>query len=108
MDYAMDEQELKYFEEKLVKQLEPNARSMFDKQQVIQKAKTMGIKFDNYGEEEFYIVVLMMYTDFGKTLGAGSVDVYVRMAKDWLEDKDSNLKYSDKLFEYLEKIVDAE
>lgn len=108
MDYAMDEQELKYFEEKLVKQLEPNTKTMFEKHNVLSKAKAMNINFDNYSENEFYVVVLMMFTDFGKTLGAGNVDVYVRMAKDWLEDKDSNLKYSDKLFEYLEKIVDAE
>lgn len=107
MDYAQEE-ELKYFEKKLMEQIEPNAKSMFEKQQIMSKAKANGIKFDNYSEEEFYIVVLMLVSDFGKTLGSSNADIYVKMAKDWLEDKDSNLKYSDKLYEYLEKIVDAE
>lgn len=108
MDYAMDEEELKHFEKKLKKQLDEKAKTMLEKNQVLDKAEKMDIDFEDYSEEEFYIVVLMMYTDFGKTLGATNPDVYIKMAKNWLEDDDSNLKYSDKLYEYLESIVEGE
>lgn len=107
MDYA-DEDELKYYEKKLSSQLDEKAKSMFKKDDVLEKAEKLGIKFEDYDEEEFYIVVLMMFTDFGKTIGTTNPDIYIRMAKNWLEDDDSNLQYSEKLYEYLEKIVDAE
>jgi len=49
----------------------------------------------------------MMVTDFGKTLGSASPDTYIKMAKNWLEDDDSTLKYSDKLYEYLDRIIEG-
>ena len=108
-DYRMDYgEDLKYYEKRLMEQIEPNVKNMLDKQQVLSKARNMGIRFDKYNEDEFFIVVLMMATDFGKTIGTSNIDVFIRMARDWLEDKDSNLKYADKLYEYLDRIVDGE
>ena len=55
--------------------------------------------------EEFYVTVLMLYTDYKKVIGNASIDPYIHMAKEWLKDPDSNLKYSDKLIAYHDCVV---
>ena len=106
MDYAEND-DLKYYEKKLLSQLDEKQKMMLKKEEVIKKAEQNNVRFEDYDEEEFYIVVLMMATDFGKTLGSSSPDTYIKMAKNWLEDDDASLKYSDKLYEYLDRIVDG-
>lgn len=106
MDYG-EEEDLKYYEKKLMNQLDERQKTMLKKEEILKKAEQSGVKFEDYSEEEFYIVVLMMVTDFGKTLGSASPDIYIKMAKNWLEDDDSTLKYSDKLYEYLDRIIEG-
>ena len=43
------------------------------------RANEMGIKFDKYSFEEFYVVVLMKYTDHCKTLGTANMDIYLKL-----------------------------
>lgn len=106
MDYAEND-DLKYYEKKLLSQLDEKQKMMLKKEEVIKKAEQNNVRFEDYDEEEFYIVVLMMVTDFGKTLGSSNPDTYIKMAKNWLEDDDASLKYGDKLYEYLDRIVDG-
>ena len=40
-----------------------------------------------------------------KTLGSASPEIYIKMAKDWLEDKDSELKGGEKLAVYHDCII---
>lgn len=63
------------------------------------------VEFNKFNEDEFYVTVLMMYTDYKNTLGKGNVDIYIRLAKDFLCDEDASVKYGEKLAVYYEDIV---
>ena len=69
----------------------------------MQKAKQMGIKFDKYNEEEFFTTYYMVMSDFPQI--ANDPHTYLAMAKDWLEDKDSEYQGSDKLAAYYYEVV---
>ena len=103
-DYGEDsekeyEEELKKWTEKLKKE----DRFGWSKEQIMQQAKSMGVKFEEYDENEFYATYLMMISDYPKS--ANEPHSYLAMAKAFLEDKDAKLKGSDKLCAYLYTIV---
>ena len=62
-------------------------------------------KYNNESKKEFYVTVLMMYTDYCKTLGTANFDVYLKLAKDWLVDDDIAVQGGEKLAAYHDKIV---
>lgn len=113
-DYAGDygetlsTQELDHWSKKLMKELEDKDKQFFSKENLKKKAQEMGIKFDKFKEEEFIVAVLMMYTDYCKTLGSANMDIYLRLAKDWLEDDDVAVKGGEKLAVYHDCIVEGE
>ena len=49
-----------------------------------------------------------MATDYGKTVGMNNIDQMLRMAYDWLDDKDSAIKGSEKLAVYYDEIICAD
>lgn len=108
-DYAegttLTNRELMDWSQKLMKELEEKDKNYFKYDNIEKKAKEMGMTFDKYSFDEFYTTVLMMVTDYCKTLGTANPDVYLRLSKDFLEDKDSALKYSDKLSAYYDCVV---
>lgn len=108
-DYAegttLTNRELMDWSQKLMKELEEKDKAYFKYDNIEKKAKEMGMTFDKYSFDEFYTTVLMMVTDYCKTLGTANPDVYLRLSKDFLEDKDSALKYSDKLSAYYDCVV---
>lgn len=108
-DYAegitLTNRELMDWSQKLMKELEEKDKNYFKYDNIEKKAKEMGMTFDKYSFDEFYTTVLMMVTDYCKTLGTANPDVYLRLAKDFLEDKDSGLKYGDKLSTYYDYVV---
>ena len=65
-----------------------NIKQFFSKENITNKAKQMGINFDKFTEEELEVATMMVYTDYCKTLGTSNMDLYLRLAKDWLEDDD--------------------
>ena len=69
----------------------------FDK--VIEQAKNMGVKFDDYSELEFYAIYLMHISDYPEK--SNDYNYYISMAKDWLEDDDVYYKGGDKVCSYL-------
>lgn len=110
-DYGMmelEDEDLEEWAEKLKKELEEKDKQFFSKENIKKKAEEMGIKFEKFTMPEFYVTVLMMYTDYCKTLGTANMDIYLRLAKDWLEDKDVSVKGGEKLAAYYENIVDAD
>lgn len=113
-DYAGDygenltKQELEHWNKKLMQEVEEKDKAFFSKENVKKKAQEMGIKFDKFNEEEFYLTALMMYTDYCKTLGTANMDTYLRLAKDWLEDKDVSVKGGEKLAVYHDCIVQGD
>ena len=104
MDYADMEkeyhEELKKWIEKLNKK---DTRIRVNKDQIIRQAKNMNVRFNDYTEEEFYAVYLMMIADYPNV--TNDYNVYLSMAKNWLEDDDVKVKGSDKLCTYLYEIV---
>ena len=110
-DYAgaespyLTDQELMEWDKRLLDSMEEHAKQSFKKEQVLKEAKEVGIRFDKFTELEFYVTVLMMYTDYHKTLGTANHDIYFKLAKDWLCDEDTALQYGENLAAYHDKVV---
>ena len=116
MDYGYDygnydmskEAEKEYCEdlEQWIEKLEPKDKFRLGKNQVIEKARTMGVQFKDYDELEFYAAYLAMVSDF-KSLHNILKDpaYYIHMAKDFLEDDDVKAKGGEKICKYLDYIV---
>lgn len=102
-DYAEADDEWKEHLKKWSEKLKKHDRFNMPKDQVLQNAKQMGIKFDEYDENEFLTTYYMVISDYPKI--ANEPHSYLAMAKDWLEDKDSALKGSEKLCAYYYEII---
>lgn len=113
MDYGEDEtmlskEELEEWCEELTEHLEQREKDMLKKDKVLKRAEEMGIKFEHFKPEEFYTTVVMLYTDYKKTLGTANIDIYLRLAKDWLMDDDVAMKHGEKLAAYYDNVVMAD
>ena len=103
----LTERELEEWAERLLHSVDKEHRDMLNKEHIVKESETMDVHFDKYTKHEFYVTVLMMYTDFCKTLGKASISIYLRLAKDWLEDDDIAVKGSEKLAVYYDSIVEG-
>lgn len=68
----------------------------FEKKQIADVAKTIGVKFDKYSHEELALVANMLYSDFCEALRnyiprdvEKEAMAYTKMAQAWLEDPDA-------------------
>lgn len=102
-DYADMDDKWKEHLDKWCKELKQYDRFNLPKEQIIQKAKQMGVSFNEYDEHEFITTYYMVMSDYPKI--ANEPHSYLAMAKDWLEDKDSKLKGSEKLCAYYYEVV---
>lgn len=112
-DYAsgeatLEKKDIDEWVEKLISQLDQEEKEVFKMENVINKAKGMGEKFEHYSPEELYVSTLMTYTDYKNRIGKNSVDIAIGLGKDFLCDKDSQLKYGEKLATYYDCIVMGE
>ena len=111
MDYGGDEtlsdRELMDWSKKLLKEVPEQYKNYFSLENMEKKAKEMGIEFKDFSFSEFYTTVLMMVTDYSKTLGMSNIDIYMRLAKDWLCDEDSSLQYGKKLSAYYDSVIEG-
>ena len=111
MDYAsqggeyLSDRDLQMWADKLMKKVEDKDKQFLSRENIRKRADEMGIKFEKYSFEEFYVVVLMKYTDHCKTLGTANMDIYLKLAKDFFEDDDTNVRYGEKLAAYYDYIV---
>jgi hypothetical protein len=62
---------------------------------------------EGFGEKELYVATLMVYTDYKQTIGQ-NVDLSVKIAYDWLADKDVKVRGAEKLAVYYDCIVEGE
>lgn len=111
-DYAQGEKylsdkDLKMWADKLMRDVEDKDKQFLSRENIRKRADEMGIKFDKYSFEEFYVVVLMKYTDHCKTLGTANMDIYLKLAKDFFEDPDTAVRYGEKLAAYYDYIVEG-
>lgn len=108
-DYGetLSEQELEHWCKKLKEQLDEREKQMFSKEAISQKAKQMGKPMEGFGEKELEVATLMAYTDYKNTIGANP-DLAIKLAYDWLTDKDVAVKGAEKLAVYYDCIVEGE
>lgn len=126
MDYAMDgrrgyyrgrrdyaegnrltPEELEHWYKKLMSKVGDSSKEMLSEDKIMKKAKEHGVKMDKFTEDEFIVTVLMMYTDYWETAGRGNLDMYVKLAEDFLCDEDSKLKGGEKLAAYYDNIINV-
>lgn len=103
-DYLEDE-ELMEWSRELLREVEEKDKAFLTRENITKRAKEMGITFDDFTEDELVVATLMVYTDYSKTLGTGNMDLYIRLAKDWLCDEDAEVQYGEKLAVYYDEIV---
>ena len=117
-DYADDEDEVKVSKnhlkkwEKELMNADGSHGKHFDEAKLMPIAEKLGIKFDEYDEEEFVLVANMLYSDYCEALKSIVTPerehiVYSKLAKAWLEDEDAP-QGSEKLALYYYCIVDDE
>lgn len=106
-DYAMEDEynEEQYMKDlkKWIKKLKGKDKFELPKQEVLKKAEEMKIEFEEYSEEEFYAIYLMLVSDYPNI--ADNPHTYIVMAKQFLEDDDVNVSPSEKVCKYLYEIV---
>ena len=108
-DYAdygdvLSDHEIEKWCHKLKSNLTEQEKQMFSKEMIMQKAKALGRPMEGFGEKEVEVVAIMLLDDYKKTLGANP-DIMVKLAFDWLDDKDAKLKGAEKLAVYYDEIV---
>lgn len=116
-DYEEDEDEedieyksmAKMWEEtldKLIHRLKRYDRFKVNEEYVSNKARQMGINFDNFSEKELYATYLMQISDNEDI--SSDVDTYIKLAINFLCDDDVERQYSEKLCAYYYFIVKGE
>lgn len=105
-DYAKEDEHYHKDLEEWIQKMKRNDRFGWSKQQVLDSAKQMGVKFDEFDETEFYAIYLAMVTDY-KSLG-NEPRIYLTLAKEWLMDDDVAMKGSEKVCAYLYSVVKGE
>ena len=108
-DYAdygdtLSEEEIERWCRKLRSELDEREKQMFSKEMISQRAKQMGKPMENFGEKELEVTTLMVYTDYKNSIGQNP-DLAVKLAYDWLADKDVKVKGAEKLAVYYDEIV---
>ena len=108
-DYGetLSEKELEHWNKKLMEQLDEREKQMLHKDVIMQKAKQMGKPMEGFGEKELYTATIMVYTDYKQSIGANP-DLAVKLAYDWLSDKDVSVRGAEKLAVYYDCIVEGE
>lgn len=107
-DYASEDMEKEYKEdlEHWISKLKKKDRFGLNKDMVIQKAKEMNVRFDEFSELEYYAIYLSLVSDYPQI--SNDPHLYLAMTKDWLMDDDIEVTPSDKVCIYLYKIVKGE
>ena len=105
----LDEEDMKEWK-KMLKNADGTMGEHFDKHEVEQAAKSLGIMPQEYTMEDLCMVANMLYSDYCDTFKNiipkdKEVKYYTKMAEDFLDDKDSSVKGSEKLATYYYCIV---
>jgi hypothetical protein len=101
---VLSEKEIEKWAHKLMSQLDEREKQMFQKDTIMQKVKQMGKPMDGFGEKEMWVATLVAYTDYKQTIGQ-NLDMAIKLAYDWLTDKDSEVKGAEKLALYHDLVM---
>lgn len=105
-DYSHEEDKYEKELEEWCEELKHYDKFKLPKEEVIRKAKQMGVRFEKYEEKEFLCTYYMMMSDYPDI--ATEPHKFIYMAKQFLEDKDAKRKDGEKLYYYYCDIVKGE
>lgn len=110
-DYGYDgheSSEMKFKEDlkRWTEKLKRKDRFKMSKEDIANSAKQMGVRFDEFSEDEFYVVYLMQVSDHPQAYNEPRA--YIARAKEWLMDDDVEVSPSEKLCIYYYEIVKGE
>ena len=105
-DYHHEDPETKFKKEMhhFKNKLKENAKYNISDEELIKHAKQMGVQFDKYSEEDLIVTYYMLMCEYPLDL-LNNPQVYIVMAKHFLESKKSKYKGTDKLAAYYYEIV---
>lgn len=111
MDYAdgskLPQDELEDWHEELLEEIPHEYRHLYKKENIEQVAKQMQIEFNKFSPLELTVTATMLASDFKEVFSPSDIQRYVSMAKAWLCDKDSALKYGERLATYYDDIING-
>lgn len=92
--------------EHLAEKLRRKSKFSITMDEVIEKAKQIGMRFDEVSELEFYVAFLMMVTDY--PMIGNDVNTFIQMARAFFMDDDIMVSPCEKLCIYYYNIVKGE
>lgn len=107
-DMRLSKEDMKEWEKKLVND-DGSHGAHFDKEQIDQVARSIGIEPKEFGDGVLCMTVNMMYSDYcgvAKKFGVDRLEYYIELAKAFLKDKDFDGDGAEKLFLYYTFIAD--
>ena len=112
-DYGetLTKEELEHWNKKMLKEVDDKYKHYFTKENIAQKARALGVQMEGFNEDELLTATIAMYTDYCDVLKpyiGENMDVYMKMGKAFLLDKDSAVKGGQKLALYHDEVVMAE
>lgn len=116
-DYAGDygekltKEELEHWDKKMLKEVDEKYKHYFTKENIAQKARALGVQMEGFNEDELLTATIAMYTDYCDVLKpyiGENMDVYVKMARAFMVDKDASVKGGEKLAVYFDEIASDE
>ena len=116
-DYAGDygekltKEELEHWNKKMLKEVDEKYKQFFTKENISQKARSLGVQMEGFSEDELLTATIAMYTDYCEALKpyiGENMDAYVKMGKHFLMDKDASVQGGEKLAVYYDCIVEGE
>lgn len=110
-DYAsgekLSQEELEDWHEDLCEQIPEQYRHLYKKEEIEKIARQMQIEFDKFSPLELTVTATMLASDYYESVSPSDIQRYVSMAKQFLCDKDSKLKYGAKLSAYYDSVVNG-
>lgn len=105
-DYGetLTEKELDHWCHKLKSQLDDREKQMFSKENIMQRAKQMGIEMKGFGENELYALTLAKYLDHKQSIGQ-NLDLSIKLARDAMNDQDAMYQGAEWLCVYYDTFV---
>lgn len=106
-DYRLTTKEMREWEREL-ENSDGSHGAKFNKEQIMQVAQSMGIRYDEFSPELLATMTNVMYSDYGAVCGTQDIAHYIKMAKAFLCDDDFDGTPEEKAYLYYTAIVEQE
>lgn len=106
-DYRLTTKEMREWEREL-ENSDGSRGPKFTKEQIMQVAQNIGVKFDEFSPELLTTMTNVMYSDYGTVCGTQDIAHYMKMAKAFLCDDDFDGTPEEKAYLYYTAIVEQD